>query len=899
MKKSISWFVLFTVISLLLSGNLSAQIKYLDMMKSDPENFPIKTAFCKRVSVPPVIDGKLDDKAWENAHQLTGFSIVNGQTKAIHQTRAWAVHDGRYLYIAFECLEPEMEKVRAETFIYDNRDILFDDRMEILLDVGHNHKNIIRFVVNSNGVTYATKLERPVQHSISYITGDDRWNTEYWAKTQKYEDRWTGEIAIAIDRIYDEEITPGTTWGLNLVRDRHAEFTYGGRGIRVERTREISAWSPVQSHIRGEISDNHIQPTQYGDLVFDQDQIQVTNLSFHEAYANYNGSIWHKPQFFGDNPIQITLRNNGESDVPIDIIVKTTNFDGTGVIYTKQVVSIAGDESVFSSYIPVRFEERLEFSLFLIDKNTNSTLYNTSYDTRVPSFVEFDLSALYNHDNKVRDYIKVSPVVVPGTLSGARLKLELWHNGTLIARDQLNSLKEYVFLPCFESIGPGDLAHGNYTIKSYLYNGDNKLFGSSEQHFTFNLPVKKNDLSAHETVYSFGGKEGEAIVVDFPDGEKFVFWEHASYIPWWDLQNMAVTYQFVESWGHTTMGCAEPMQDKENRYSKAEIIENTPARVVILWRYALSDPNYRIIFNEWVHEYFYFYPDGTGVREILLWANSDVPHEIVQPQFIYPTGVIPEQMFQDTTVAVFNLEGDLVANRINEPLILQPEDSRTWDEEVLRIFLKDRKHPYMIWSKRDDIVGKEISRQNLVGGDVRFSMGGHWPNQPMNVDVYSVVGTNSIYHGWIGNIHVFADPGKHPNRWIHLIGATNRDNGHLIKLGKNWLYPSGIDVKGKDYVFERFDVIQKAYILKNTGNKKSPSLNFSFSGDETSIINPVLILKDVGIDVKNIRIGRKNLDNASYRTGIVSGDSGNKIIIWINQEIPSGISVSIQFDERP
>ena len=897
MKKSnIYLFLFLAVLKIIFFGDLSAQIKYLDMMKKEPENFPIKSAFCKKISQPPVIDGKLDDEAWKNAHELTGFSIVNGETKAIHQTKAWAVHDGRYLYIGFECFEPDMEKVRAETFRYDHRDILFDDRIEILLDVLHNHKDIIRFVVNSNGVTYATRLERPVQHSISYIRGDDRWNTEYWAKTQKYEDRWTGEIAIAIDRIYDEKIKPGTTWGLNIVRDRHAEFTYGGRGIRVEGTREISAWSPVQSNIRGEISDNHIEPTKYGDLIFDQDQLQVTNLSFHEAYANYNGSIWHKPQFFGDNPIQITLRNNGKNDVPIDIVIKTTDFNGAEVSYTRQAISIAGEEEVFSSRIPIRFEERQVFNLSLINKSTGSTLYRTSYDTRVPPFVEFDLSAVYNKDNKAADYIKVSPVVVPGTLNDTHLRLELWHNKTLIARDQMASLTEYVFQPCFKNIDLNDLAHGNYTIKSFLHDKNNIIIGSSEQPFTFYIPEKKSDLIAHEKVYSFGGKEGDAIVIDFPGGEKFVFWEHASYIPWWDLQNMAVTYQFVESWGHTTMGCAEPMQDKENRYSKAEIIENTPARVVILWRYALNDPNYRIIFNEWVHEYFYFYPDGSGVREILLWANSDVPHEIVQPQFIYPAGVIPEQMFRDTTVSVLNLKGDQIVNRIDNPVIRQPDYSKMWDEEILRIYLKDRKHPYMIWSKREDIIGPDVHRQNLVGGDVRLSMGGHWPAQPMNVDVYSVVGTNRIYHGWIGNIHVFADPDKHPNRWVHLIGTTTRDNNHLMNIGQNWLHPSDLNLNSESYVFENFDVIQKAYILRNKGNEKSASLDFNFSGGRKNTINPVFILKGVDHDIKNIMVDNKILNADNYKTGKVPVNSGNDLIIWINKEISPETPVSIQFE---
>jgi len=894
MKKIVT-IILLQVISSLIS---SAQIKYLGFMKKEPEDFLIKSAFCNKIIKAPVVDGKLNDEVWGNAPELTGFEIIGKPGEmAIHQTRAYAVHDGRYLYIAFECMEPEMDKVRTETFRYNNRDILFDDRIEILLDVSHNHKNVIRLVVNSNGVTFDTRLERPVQYSVSYIRGDDRWNTEWRAKIQKYADRWTGEVAIAIDRIYDKEITPGTTWGFNLVRDRHAELTYGSRNIKVEGTREISAWKQVRCNVKGEISDQWIEPNQYGDLIFDQAQIQVTNLSFNEAYANYNGSIWHKPQFFGDNPLEITLRNNGKSYVPVKAIVNTVNYGGAEISTRKDVVSKAGNEVVISTLIPIRAEERQTFTFRLINKNTGQLLYQTSYDTRVPPFVEFDLSAVYNANNSSQEFIKACPVVVPGILKDIRLEMELYNNNSLdiIAKDILNGLKEYQFQDCFKDLKVADLKTGTYTIKNKLVNADENIIGSFDHRFSLNNLESGTGLIAKDTVYSFGGQEGKAIVVNFPEGEKYVFWEHANYIPWWDLNNMAVTYEFMECWGYGNQGCSEPMQDKENRYSKAEIIENSPARVVILWRYALGDPNYRIFFNEWVNEYYYLYPDGSGVREIQFWPNSDVKHEILQPQYIFPTGVIPEQMFEDTTCTVFNLKGEMTVNLLNKPVFEQPEFAKSWNEEIMRIYLKGRKHPYLIWSKREDIVPNSVNN-GLIKGDVRRSMGGHWPMQPMNVDVYSVVGTNKPYHSWLGSVHVYPDPDKQPNRWIHLIGITNQSNSHLITIGKNWLYPAKINLIGKGIHFEGFDTTQKAYIFKNKNTLK-PVLTFSFSGVEDNIIHPVCIVKNISQKVKSIRLGNTDLDEADFKSGAINNGNEKQLIIWMNKEINPGIPICIQFEQ--
>lgn len=864
-------------------------------MKKEPENFVIKSAFCNKISKPPVVDGKLDDEAWRNAPELTGFEIIKGKAgeKAIHQTKAYMVHDDRYLYIAFECIEPEMDKIRAETFRYDNRDILFDDRIEILLDVNHNHKNIIRLVANANGVTYDTKLERPVQNSMSYIRGDDRWNTEWRAKTQKYADKWTGEVAIAIDRIYDKEITNGTTWGLNLVRDSHAEFTFGPRNMKISGSREVSIWKQVKCNVNGEISDHWIEPNQYGDLIFDQEQIQVTNLSFNEAYANYNGSIWHKPQFFGDNPLEITLQNKGKSDVPVNIVVNTINFDGTELSTQKEEVCKAEKEAVFSALIPIRAEERQTFTITLNNKNTGELLYQASYDTRVPPFVEFDLSAVYSPTISPSGTLKVCPVVVPGTLPGTQLKLELWDNNNFIAGDEIKSLKNYEFQPCLKNVKLADLPAGNYILKNKLIDINGKTIGNFDQRFTLNRPQKSTQLVATDTTYSFGGKEGKAIVVNFPQGEKYVFWGPANYIPWWDLNNMALTYEFMECWGYGNQGCSEPMQDKENRYSKAEIIENSPARIVILWRYALGDPNYQIFFNEWVHEYYYLYPDGSGVREIQFWANSDVRHKILQPQYIFPTGVIPEQMFEDTACTVFNLKGEMTVNLLDKPVFEQPEFAKNWSEEVMRIYLKDRKNPYLIWSKREDIVPNSVNN-GLIKGDVRRSMGGHWPMQPMNVDVYSLVGTNKPYHSWLGTLHVMPQPEKQPNKWIHLIGITDQSNSHLITIGKNWLYPAKIKMTGKGFHFEGFDTTQKAYVFGNE-NTQATTLSFSFSDVEEKIINPVIIVKNNPQKVKTIRLGNSDLDITEFKSGIIKKDNEYQLIIWLNKEISQGVPISIQF----
>ena len=65
------------------------------------------------------------------------------------------------------------------------------------------------------------------------------------------------------------------------------------------------------------------------------------------------------------------------------------------------------------------------------------------------------------------------------------------------------------------------------------------------------------------------------------------------------------------------------MQDRHCRFSHVRIIENTPARVVVHWRYARVSA-YNNTWNVdpktgwelWIDEYYYIYPDASAIRKV-------------------------------------------------------------------------------------------------------------------------------------------------------------------------------------------------------------------------------------------------------------------------------------------
>ena len=115
------------------------------------------------------------------------------------------------------------------------------------------------------------------------------------------------------------------------------------------------------------------------------------------------------------------------------------------------------------------------------------------------------------------------------------------------------------------------------------------------------------------------------LVVSFDNSEaRFVFWRGTSYVPCWAFNTSWLSYEWLEAEPdlNGAVDCVEPIMDKECRNSRAEIVSSTPARVVVHWRYGLTDFAQKVINDEWADEYYYLYPDAVGTRKLVAWYKS-------------------------------------------------------------------------------------------------------------------------------------------------------------------------------------------------------------------------------------------------------------------------------------
>jgi len=106
-----------------------------------------------RAPKPPVIDGVLDDEAWQSPPLALSdwitYNPLNGE-KLPQRTEVHATYDDRYIYFAFHCLDPEPDKVRSTM---SRRDQMWnDDWVGLSLDSVGNGQSSYDMFINPAGV---------------------------------------------------------------------------------------------------------------------------------------------------------------------------------------------------------------------------------------------------------------------------------------------------------------------------------------------------------------------------------------------------------------------------------------------------------------------------------------------------------------------------------------------------------------------------------------------------------------------------------------------------------------------------------------------------------------------------------------------------------------------------
>ena len=189
------------------------------------------------LSETPVIDGDLSDKVWKKFPWKDSFFVLGKNEPAAVQTRFKTFNDGKYLYFAIECYEPEPAGISRGKKSYGSSALWTNDSVEINLIPDNKLLTFYKCVIDVNGTYTDLFYEDDNTDKNRYLP--QPWSSALTVKTKILSDRWTVEAAIPFGTInYSSE--NNKQWRLNIGRNR-----WHGRKV------ELSSWSalPEVNHV--------------------------------------------------------------------------------------------------------------------------------------------------------------------------------------------------------------------------------------------------------------------------------------------------------------------------------------------------------------------------------------------------------------------------------------------------------------------------------------------------------------------------------------------------------------------------------------------------------------------------------------------------------------------------
>lgn len=162
-------------------------------------------AIIPKINAAPLIDGKIEEKEWQNAVLIDDFVIWTMDAYTIDKVQTYLAYDKNNIYVAFKGSFADKK--------------LFTNTLEEYKEIdshlwGRNHFG----VKLSSGNTTIDLKAAPLLSKMDFKNGDLAWNGSWTFKAAINEDNWTGEFKIPIADMGLNTISEGQIWQLQLTR---------------------------------------------------------------------------------------------------------------------------------------------------------------------------------------------------------------------------------------------------------------------------------------------------------------------------------------------------------------------------------------------------------------------------------------------------------------------------------------------------------------------------------------------------------------------------------------------------------------------------------------------------------------------------------------------------------
>jgi len=280
---------------------------------------------------PLVLDGKLDEEAWNQSNVVGDFKQKdpNEGMPATEKTEVRALYDGENLYFGIRCLDSQPEGILARELRRDDR-FGNDDSFAVILDTFHDHRNAFLFRINPRGTQYdALITEEGIDVNVSW---DEKWEVE----TSIDEEGWSAEVQIPLKSIrFSSSVAESMTFGVDFERiiRRKNEFTYWNNFNRDFNFHQVS------------------QAGHLGGLKETENSLRVRIKPFTTGRIITEGAAQRNTSFLGDV---------GLEDLKIPI---TSGLTLDATLNTDFAETEVDDQIINFDRVPIFFPEKREFFL--------------------------------------------------------------------------------------------------------------------------------------------------------------------------------------------------------------------------------------------------------------------------------------------------------------------------------------------------------------------------------------------------------------------------------------------------------------------------------------------------------------------------------------------------------
>jgi hypothetical protein len=369
---------------------------------------------------------------------------------------------------------------------------------------------------------------------------------------------------------------------------------------------------------------------------------------------------------------------------------------------------------------------------------------------------------------------------------------------------------------------------------------------------------------------------------------RVVFWRGTQYSPAWVTDNgLWMADQSAE--GYEEGFTYEHMNDKQNRYSHVRILEQSDARAVVHWRYALVNvkgeiwnTQERLGNGAWVDEYYTFYPDATGVRK-MTW-NRDTLGSPVQFQESIPLtqpGQLQGDVVHPDYVTVGNLAGETqVFSYVADP---GAEGSKPVPADlVIQMHnLKSRYKPFIVFEPGNRMrYLRDMNAANLS----RPGSGNHWPVGQILSDGRTSLAADRAAHflGFPISEPPLTRGQDGRDHRCSLYGMTERPFSELVELARSWSRAPELRVMAGGFASRGFDRSERAYHLTRV-DPAARSVEISVEASAASPVrNLAIVVEGWGEAGATLALdGQPMPRGPSFRVGHRRSLERSDLVVWV------------------